>query len=196
MPAGRCVSPLLWSLDVNELLRELNDNWCYETVGYADDIALLINRIFSQTVSEILQRALGIVKQRCSRTNLSINPNETVLIPFTRKRDIIGLKEPALFSKTVQLPSEFKHLGLTLDMGKAAGQDNRLGTAFWTCRGTFGGTSDLRQTVVHWMYTVVISPTVTDSATVWWPRAKLRTANCKGCPAWVLPEQGEQLQQL
>jgi hypothetical protein len=51
---------------------------------------------------------------------LFINHNEGVLVSFTRKRDIMGLKEPPLFSKTVQLPSESRHLGLTSDMGKAA----------------------------------------------------------------------------
>jgi hypothetical protein len=48
---------------------------------------------------------------------VSINPNKTVIIPFTRKRDIRGLKEPTLFNNTIQLSSEAKYLGLTLDKG-------------------------------------------------------------------------------
>jgi hypothetical protein len=40
-----------------------------------------------------------------------------VVIPFTRKRNIKGLKEPILFSKTIQLSSEVKYLGITLDKG-------------------------------------------------------------------------------
>jgi hypothetical protein len=70
----------------------------YQTIGYAGDIAILINRIFSQTVSGILQTALGIVRQWCNSTIFSINTNDTVLVPFTRKRDILGPKKPALFS--------------------------------------------------------------------------------------------------
>jgi hypothetical protein len=49
--------------------------------------------------------------------NLSINPNKTVIIPSTRKRNIKGLKEPILFSKTIQLSNEVKYLGITLDKG-------------------------------------------------------------------------------
>jgi hypothetical protein len=48
------------------------------------------------------------------------------MITFTRKRDIRGLKEPTLFSKTIQLSTEVKYLRLTLDNGleEAAGLGN------------------------------------------------------------------------
>jgi hypothetical protein len=38
-----------------------------------------------------------------------------VVIPFTRKRNLKGLKEPTLFNKIIQLTSEVKYLGLALD---------------------------------------------------------------------------------
>jgi hypothetical protein len=72
---------------VDDLLWGLNNNGYY-TVGYADDIAILINGKFTQTVSEVLQTALGTVQQWCERTKMSINPSKTVVIPFTRKRNI------------------------------------------------------------------------------------------------------------
>jgi hypothetical protein len=68
-------------------------------------------------VSEVLQTALHTVQQWCERINLSINPNKAVIIPFTRKRNTKGLKTPILFNKTIQLSSEVKYLGLTLDKG-------------------------------------------------------------------------------
>jgi hypothetical protein len=54
-------------------------------------------------------------EQWCERTKLSVNPCKTVIIPFTRKRTIKGLKEPILFNKMIQLSSEVKYLGITLD---------------------------------------------------------------------------------
>jgi hypothetical protein len=68
-------SPLLWSLVVDDLLWELNSNG-YHTVGYADDIAILINGKFSHTVSEVLQTALCTVQKLCEKTKLSINPKK------------------------------------------------------------------------------------------------------------------------
>jgi hypothetical protein len=112
-PRGAVFSPLLWSLVVNDLLWELNDNG-HCTVGYDDDIAILINGKFLRTVSEVLQTALCTVQQWCERKKLSINPNKMVIIPYTRKRNIKGLKESILFSKTIQLSRQ------GTDMEKAA----------------------------------------------------------------------------
>jgi hypothetical protein len=94
-------------------------------------------------VSEVLQTTLHTVQHWCERTNLSINPNKTVIIPFIRKRNTKGLKAPILFNKIIQLSSEVKHLGLILykrqtwkkTLHKAIGKAYK---DFWTCRGTFG----------------------------------------------------------
>jgi hypothetical protein len=96
-PQEGVLSPLLWSLVVDDLIWQFNSNGYY-TVGYADDIAILFNGKFPLTVSEVLQTALHTVQQWCERTNLSINPNKTVIIPFTRR-----LKTPILFNKTIQV---------------------------------------------------------------------------------------------
>jgi hypothetical protein len=109
MSTGRCVSPLMWSLVVDELLWELNNNYYY-VIGYADDIANIINGKFFQTVSEVFQTALCKDQQWCERTDLSINPNKTVITPFTTKRNIRGLKQPTFLRNIIQLPSEVNTL--------------------------------------------------------------------------------------
>jgi hypothetical protein len=38
-----------------------------------------------------------------------------VIVPFTQKRDLRGLKEPALSGHTLQLTTEVKHLRLVPD---------------------------------------------------------------------------------
>jgi hypothetical protein len=45
--------PLLWNLAVDELLRDLNDAGYY-SIGFADDIAIIIRGRFLSTVSEVL----------------------------------------------------------------------------------------------------------------------------------------------
>jgi hypothetical protein len=61
-PQGDVLSPLLWSLVVDELIGGLNENGYY-TLGYADDIAILVSGKFPYTVSELLQVALSMVQQ-------------------------------------------------------------------------------------------------------------------------------------
>jgi hypothetical protein len=97
---GRCA--VAWSLVVDDLWG-LNKN-CYYTVGYADDIAILINGKFTQTASEVLQTAPYTVQRWYERRKLSINPNKTVVIPFTRKRNIKELKEPIPLVKGSSYP--------------------------------------------------------------------------------------------
>jgi hypothetical protein len=115
-PQGGVLSPLLWSLVVDELIGGLNGSGYY-TLGYADDIAILIHGKLPNTVSELLQEALSMVQQWCDRTQLSINLQKMVIVPFTRKRDLRGLKEPTLSRHTLQLTTKVKYLGLILDKG-------------------------------------------------------------------------------
>jgi hypothetical protein len=61
-PQGGMLSPLLWSRVMNKLVWGLNEG-DYYTIGYENDIAILINGKFPRTVSEMLQTALGIVQQ-------------------------------------------------------------------------------------------------------------------------------------
>jgi hypothetical protein len=109
---------------------------------------------------------------------LSINPNKTVVIPFTRKRENTkGLREPILSGEKIQLSSEVRYLGITLDKGltwknKLDKVINKAYKAFWTCRGTFGKTWGLKPKVIYWIYTMVVRPIVTYAVTVWWPRVK------------------------
>jgi hypothetical protein len=63
-----------------------------------------------------------------------------VIIPFTRTREVKGLKEPFLFSETIQLSCEVKHLGIILDKGLIWKKQldkaiNKAYKTFWTCRG-------------------------------------------------------------
>jgi hypothetical protein len=120
-PQGGVLSPLLWNLVVDEFLGELNEGE-YHAIGYADDLAILINGKFPQTVSEVLHTALGLVQHWCDRTGLSINPNKTVAIPFTKKRDLRGLKEPTLYGKTIQLSTiPWTNIGQGTDVRCTAG---------------------------------------------------------------------------
>jgi hypothetical protein len=167
---------------VDGLLGKLNEG--YYAIGYSDDTAILISGKFPQTVSELLQTALGLVQQWCDRTGLSINPSKTVVVPFTKKRVLKGLKELTLFGKTIQLSTEVKYLRLTLDIGLTWSTQldkvtNRAYRAFWTCKGTFGKTWGLKSWVVHWVYTMVVRPTITYVTMVWWPRLKFMMSQAK-----------------
>ena len=58
-PQGRVLSPLMWSLVVNDLLYELESNG-FESVGYADDLVIMIRGKDDRTISERMQMALDM----------------------------------------------------------------------------------------------------------------------------------------
>jgi hypothetical protein len=135
-------------------------------------------------VSEVLQTALCTVQKWCEKINLSINPNKTVIIPFSRRREMKGFKEPIRFNETIQLSSEVKNLGIILDKGLTWKKQldkaiNKAYKAFWTCRGTFGKTWRLRPKVVHWIYTAVVRPIITYAVTICWPKVNLKTSQAE-----------------
>ncbi|CAH2095823.1 unnamed protein product [Euphydryas editha] len=80
-PQGGVISPLLWNMVVNDLIAALNDNYYY-TVGYADDLAILIRGKFVNTICEVTNAALKIVEQWCGDNGLSVNPSKTELVMF------------------------------------------------------------------------------------------------------------------
>jgi hypothetical protein len=75
-------------------------------------------------------------------------------MPFTRNRTIKGHKEPILFNKMIQLSSEVKYLGITLDKGLTWKKQldkiiNKVYEAFWTRRGTYVKTWRLKPNVIY-----------------------------------------------
>ncbi|XP_036146028.1 uncharacterized protein LOC118646684 [Monomorium pharaonis] len=90
-PQGGVLSPLLWCLVADRLLRTLNER-SFFTLGYADDLAILIRGPFLETLLELTQRALEAIEEWFSETGLAVNPLKTGLVIFTRKYKTWGLK--------------------------------------------------------------------------------------------------------
>jgi retron-type reverse transcriptase len=78
---GSILSPLLWSIVVDELVRLLN-NQGIKCFAYADDICIYVTGKFETTVRETLEKALNMVLKWCLNTNLSIKPNKTEILIF------------------------------------------------------------------------------------------------------------------
>jgi len=69
---------------------------------------------FSSMVSGLIQWALHTTELWCE-LHLSVNPDKTGLVAFTRKRKLTGFFEPHPFPKTLQRSMSVKDLGEFLD---------------------------------------------------------------------------------
>jgi hypothetical protein len=108
---GGVLSPLLWCLVVDDWLARLSGNGVF-IQGYADDIRLLVVGKFPNSVPGLMQWALLTVETWCNEVVLSVNPDKTGIVAFTRKRKPQGFFEPQFFGVKLSLLGSVKYLGL------------------------------------------------------------------------------------
>jgi hypothetical protein len=106
------LSPLLWCL-IDDLIARLSVDGIY-TEGYAGDICLLAVGRFPYTVSGLIQWALRTEETWCDEVGLSVNPDKTGLVVFTRRREPPGFFEQHLFGVTLRRSMSVKYLGVVL----------------------------------------------------------------------------------
>lgn len=181
-PQGGVLSPLLWSVLVDELIQILN-NKGYKTIGYADDISVIIEGKHEGTIGNLMQDALDITGRWCKKEGLSINPAKTTIIPFTRKR---AIDIPTLNIEGVEVPlkEEVKYLGVTLDKKLTWGAHldsvtKKATKSLWATRQLLGKTWGLKPKMTYWIYTQMVRPIILYGALVWWGRTKQANAVTK-----------------
>jgi hypothetical protein len=80
-----------------------------------DDICPLAVGKFLNTVFGLMQWALHSVEVWCDGHGLSVNPDKTGLVAFTRRRKLPRFFEPCLFGVTLRCSGLTKYLGVILD---------------------------------------------------------------------------------
>ncbi|XP_047998147.1 uncharacterized protein LOC125235592 [Leguminivora glycinivorella] len=176
-PQGGVLSPLLWNLVVNNLITKLNEERFY-TIGYADDLTILISSKFASTVCDLTQSALRIVERWCREFDLSVNPTKTEMVMFTNKRSLGNFTKPKLFQAELNLTEEVKYLGLTLDSKLSWNNHinkriDKAAVVFWQCRRMIGKRWGLNPKITLWLYKTIVRPMLCYGALVWWPRTNL-----------------------
>jgi len=143
-------------------------------------ICLLEVGKFPNTVSGLIQWALHTVEVCCGGLGLSVNPNMTGLVAFTRERKLTRFLDPRLFSNTLQRSRMVKYLGVILDSLLTCKQhvDAKVKKAqnlMWACGVPWG----LGPKVVKWLYVAMIRPSITFASLVWWPGCQTASAKQK-----------------
>lgn len=179
-PQGGCLSCLLWSLVVDDLISSLNNIGGVFAIGYADDIVIYITGKYGITVSEIMQRAIRRLEKWCGDVKLSVNPLKSMIVPFTNRYKFSDLKKIYLFGQRIELSKEAKYLGVTLDtrLNWKAHIEKTIEKAircFWACRRMVGRTWGLQPKMISWLYTHVIIPKITYGAIAWWHKTNEKT---------------------
>ena len=182
-PQGGVLSPLLWNLVMDGLLRRLEEAGIYAQ-AYADDLVILITASFADTVQGLMGTALEVVRKWCEETGLSVHPDKMELVLFTRKRKLEGWENPRYLGKELIPKSSVKHLGVILDarLNWAAHLEYARSKAcrvIWVTKRICGQTWGIKPGMMRWIYLSVIKPTLLHGAIVWWRRTKQVTAGSR-----------------
>ena len=150
--------------------------WDIDLQAYADDLVIIVKGKSDEMISTILQVVLDATNQWCAREKMSINPQKMVVVPFTKKRKLDGLRAPTLQGEIIQFSKEAKYVGVTLD--KTLNWNSHLeknirkaSHALWACRRICGKTWGMKPKQMNWLYVMVIRLIITYGCVVWWKKA-------------------------
>jgi hypothetical protein len=98
---GGVLSSLLWNSVVDRLLVETNDLG-FSTLGYTDDIVIIVQGQFAHTVRELMQGALDVVVKWVVKEGLNIGTHKTTIVPFTNRRKVDDLGPLTLHGRNLK----------------------------------------------------------------------------------------------
>ena len=181
LPQGGGLSPILWSLVADSLLKWLSKQGVFAQ-GFADDGAVLICGRILSTICDIMQRVLYGIQQWCVDRKLSVNPSKTEMVLFTRRYKPEKLKTITFFNNVLVTSDQVKYLGVILDAKLSWKQQveakcKKALALMCQLRRVTGVTWGMTPKTVFWLYTTIIRPYISYAVVVWWPRVNLKTVN-------------------
>jgi len=147
---------------VNKLLSLLEEAGT-KVVAYADDVVILLQGKFPQTLCNLMETALSTLFRWQAGCGLGVNPEKTELVLFTRK-----------YKVTIVVPPKLHYLGVILDK-KLLWTDNiidrtrKAAIALFACKKAIGRKWGFSPMIVHWLYTAIVRPILLYGNIVWWP---------------------------
>ena len=171
-PQGGIISPLLWVVVVNELLNSMSNSGI-KVIAYADDVGVICQGKYPQTLCEIMDNALSILSEWAIICGLGVNPNKTELVLFTRKYKISKLIPPKLNNTNIIFSESAKYLGITFDKKlnwnlNTIERIKKANIALFACKTAIGKRWGFTPKTIHWIFTAVVRPIILYGVLVWW----------------------------
>ena len=118
-PQGGILSPFLFNLVLDNLLRHLNSLNADSLQAYADDLVNSFESSSSPNDIVVLhakaQASLDCISSWCQSVGLDINTSKTQLVLFTKKRSPVLIPTLFIYGLPLSLSSSVKYLGVTFD---------------------------------------------------------------------------------
>lgn len=171
-PQGGILSPFLWNLVINDLLKHAQENNIGNLQAFADDLLSLVAGSDTGTIRDITQRTLRVIEEWCQARGLKVSVLKTKLVMFTWNTKWKLSKAIKLDGVPLQLSQTVKFLGITLDHKLCFKQHitnitKKATTILMQCRQAVGPTWGMTPQTCRWIYTAVVRPILTYGVTTW-----------------------------
>ena len=185
IPQGGIASPIFWNMVIDPLIKRLSDKVDIHnlnimrvqahTSGFADDLAITVaGKIKNKnTVLGNANKAMKIVETWCQEVGLSVNPDKTFAIRFTKGKVKWQLDNVKIFGKNIEWVDSIKYLGVTIDKNLSWRPhiNNALSRAkrsLFASKSMLGKSWGLTPKNMMWVFNQIILPRITYGAIVWW----------------------------
>ena len=174
-PQGGVLSPLLWCLVVDELLTKLN-KLNIDIQAYSDDGTIIVTGTDLTHICTETQKGINIAVEWSKKNDLTIHPDKTNMVLFTKKNKTNGWIPPKIGNQTIPLQPSFKYLGVTLDSKLNFKEHIKLKCesttrSFFQTKQAIAGNWGLSPKIIKWVYITVIRPRISYAAVIWWERS-------------------------
>jgi len=171
-PQGGILSPFLWNLIVDDLLKYTADKLPGYLQAFADDLVGLAEGQDLDYICERTQRTINTIETWCKSKGLSISNLKTKIIMFTWRKKWTLPKAIMVEGKPVELSSSTKFLGVTLDSKLNFNEHiskitKRATMILMQCKQAVGPNWGMTPKTCKWIYTAVVRPILSYACVVW-----------------------------
>ena len=171
-PQGGILSPLVWNLVMDSLLKDFQSG-PVKAVGYADDIIIMAAGNDMKINADSVQLALNKVIAWGKDKGLVFNPTKTQAIIFDRAKKY-KVSHPSIMMEGQELKfvEQIKYLGMTIQSrlswtAHVVGQIKKANMLLNRARTVIGREWGLDPERALWVYTAIARPKVTYGSLVW-----------------------------
>jgi hypothetical protein len=116
-PQGGVVSPIVWNVCIDPILKKLNTNKPVKVIGFVDDVVIMVTGCDPSVMVRRAQPSINAMVEWGKESGLEFNTDKTVVVMFTQKKTTIQdyHEKVKVNGQTIEFSSEAKYLGITLD---------------------------------------------------------------------------------
>jgi hypothetical protein len=116
-PQGGVVSPIVWNVCIDPILKKLNTNKPVKVIGFADDVVIMVTGCDPTIMVKRAQPSINAMVDWGKESGLEFNTEKTVVVMYTQKKTTIKdyHEKVKVNGQIIEFSSEAKYLGITLD---------------------------------------------------------------------------------